>query len=141
MTKGEVPVRDMGRVGKELGRLEAVLEKQAKVEDKTAEIQDLEEVSRWAVPREGQGRAPFPSLVLFCVSHDSLDACCSLHLTPYSAFLYNSSLPLSLARSLSACVSPSLCSISFAPFSAFVDKRARLVYVCPPDFARPQRHR
>eukprot|EP00752_Nemacystus_decipiens_P007340 g6566.t1 len=44
MTKGEVPVRDMGRVGKELGRLEAVLEKQAKVEDKTAEIQDLEEM-------------------------------------------------------------------------------------------------
>lgn len=46
MTKGEVPVRDMGRVGKELGRLEAVLEKQAKIEDKTAEIQDLEEVYR-----------------------------------------------------------------------------------------------
>lgn len=44
MTKGEVPVRDMGRVGKELGRLEAVLEKQAEVEEKTAEIQDLEEV-------------------------------------------------------------------------------------------------
>lgn len=47
MTKGEVPVRDMGRVGKELGRLETVLEKQEKVEDKTAEIQDLEEVRRW----------------------------------------------------------------------------------------------
>lgn len=44
MTKGEVPVRDMGRLGKELGRLEAVLEKQAKVEEKSAEIQDLEEV-------------------------------------------------------------------------------------------------
>ncbi|CAM9300797.1 unnamed protein product [Scytosiphon promiscuus] len=44
MTKGEVPVRDMGRVGKELGRLEAVLEKQAKVDDKTVEIEGLEEV-------------------------------------------------------------------------------------------------
>ena len=47
MTNGEVPVRDMGRVGKELGRLETVLEKQGKVEDKTAEIQDLEEVRRY----------------------------------------------------------------------------------------------
>ncbi|CBN76719.1 conserved unknown protein [Ectocarpus siliculosus] len=44
MTKGEVPVREMGSVGKELGRLEAVLDLQAKVEEKAAEIQDLEEV-------------------------------------------------------------------------------------------------
>ncbi|CAB1108212.1 unnamed protein product [Ectocarpus sp. CCAP 1310/34] len=44
MTKGEVPVREMGSVGKELGRLEAVLDLQAKVEEKVAEIQDLEEV-------------------------------------------------------------------------------------------------
>lgn len=42
----------MGKVGKELGRLETVLEKQAKVEDKTAEIQDLEEVRRLAVRRK-----------------------------------------------------------------------------------------
>lgn len=44
MTKGEVPVREMGSVGKELGRLEAVLDLQARVEEKAAEIQDLEEV-------------------------------------------------------------------------------------------------
>lgn len=44
MTKGEVPVREMGSVGKEVGRLEAVLDLQAKVEGKAAEIQDLEEV-------------------------------------------------------------------------------------------------
>lgn len=69
MTKGEVPVRDMGRVGKELGRLEAVLEKRAKVEDKAAEIEDLEEVRRLVVLRERCGlgtREPFCLFYLLC---------------------------------------------------------------------------
>ncbi|CAM9560476.1 unnamed protein product [Ascophyllum nodosum] len=44
MTAGTVPVRDMGAVGKELGRLEAVLEKQVAVSAKASEIRDLEEV-------------------------------------------------------------------------------------------------
>lgn len=56
-----MPVRDMGRVGKELGRLETVLEKQAEVEEKTAEIQDLEEVHRLVRP-------PHPCLFpFFCL--------------------------------------------------------------------------
>ena len=45
MTAGAVPVRDMGRVGKELGRLETVLEKHAAVSAKALEIRDLEDVS------------------------------------------------------------------------------------------------
>lgn len=44
MTAGTVPVREMGTVGKELGRLEAVLEKKAAVSAKASEIRDLEEV-------------------------------------------------------------------------------------------------
>lgn len=44
MTAGTVPVRDMGRVGKELGRLDAVLEKLADVSSKASEVRDLEEV-------------------------------------------------------------------------------------------------
>lgn len=46
MTAGTVPVRDMGKVSKELGRLEAVLEKQSAVSAKASEIRDLEEVWR-----------------------------------------------------------------------------------------------
>lgn len=70
MTKGEVPVRDMSRVGKELGRLEAVLEKQAKVEDKTAEIEDLEEVRRLVVLRERYRSRERP-LPVYCFSSPS----------------------------------------------------------------------
>lgn len=47
MTAGTVPVRDMGRVGKELGRLEAVLEKHAAISAKDTEVADLEEVCEW----------------------------------------------------------------------------------------------
>lgn len=44
MTMGTVSVRDMGRVGKEFGRLETVLERQAAVSAKATEMEDLEEV-------------------------------------------------------------------------------------------------
>lgn len=44
MTAGAVPVRDMGRVGKELGKLETVLEKHEAMLAKALEIRDLEEV-------------------------------------------------------------------------------------------------
>eukprot|EP00904_Undaria_pinnatifida_P012233 jgi/Undpi1/813/HiC_scaffold_10.g04277.m1 len=46
MTAGAVPVRDMGRVGKELGKLETVLEKHEAMLAKALEIRDLEEVMR-----------------------------------------------------------------------------------------------
>lgn len=43
MTAGKLPVRDMGRIGKELGRLEAVLAKHAAATEKASEARDLEE--------------------------------------------------------------------------------------------------
>lgn len=46
MTAGTVAVRDMGKMGKELGRLEAVLAKQAAVTEKASETRDLEEARR-----------------------------------------------------------------------------------------------
>lgn len=43
MTQGKVPARDMGRISKELGRLEVVLEVQAAATAKRLEAKDLEE--------------------------------------------------------------------------------------------------
>lgn len=43
MTAGKLPVRDMGKIGKELGRLETVLAKHAAATEKASEARDLEE--------------------------------------------------------------------------------------------------